>query len=58
MLQGASNDLFAWANSNTTKSDDNDLASDEEDPIGDLLKSNKAVFGKRNEVLHPGNLQF
>jgi len=35
------------------------LSSDsEDDPIGKLLKSNTAIFGKDNQILSPGTLAF
>ena len=33
-------------------------SSDDGDPIGDLLKSNTAVFGKSEELLKSGTLQY
>jgi hypothetical protein len=41
--------MFQWAQK--AESDQGEASDASEDPIGDLLKSNKAVFGSRNEVL-------
>ena len=53
LTQSNTHQLFQWAESNADQNNKQteDDSGSEEDPIGNLLKSNKAVFGKRNEVL-------
>ena len=56
-----SSTLFDWAKpaaqSETMKEGQSDVDSDD-DPIGQLLKSNTAVFGVKKDVLKSGILSF
>ena len=45
--------MFQWAKPQEATSDNEDS-----DPIGDLLKSNTSVFGKRTEMLRQNNIDF
>jgi hypothetical protein len=43
--------MFQWAQKTESEQEGGEASDASDDPIGDLLKSNKAVFGTRNEVL-------
>lgn len=45
--------MFQWAKLKEERSEDEDS-----DPIGDLLKSNTSVFGKRTEMLRQNHIDF
>lgn len=45
--------MFQWAKPKEERSEDEDS-----DPIGDLLKSNTSVFGKRTEMLRQNHIDF
>lgn len=47
--------MFQWAKTQEEASSDE---NEDSDPIGDLLKSNTSVFGKKTEMLRQSNLDF
>lgn len=46
--------MFQWAKTQEATSEN----EDDSDPIGDLLKSNTSVYGKRTDMLRQSHLDF